>query len=43
MDPHSLINVEIQRYYQNEPQFNGVYSGDNLILKKRMGHIYNMC
>ena len=37
MDPHSLINVEIQRYYQNEPQFNGVYSGDNLILKKKNG------
>ena len=28
--PHPLINIEIQRYYQNEPRFNGVYSRDNL-------------
>ena len=27
---HSLINFEIQKYYQNEPIFNGVYSRDNL-------------
>lgn len=31
MESRPLINVEIQRYYQNEPQFNGFYSGDNLI------------
>ena len=30
MPPHPLINFEIQRYYQNEPKFNGVYSRDNL-------------
>ena len=23
-------NFEIQKYYQNEPRFNGVYSRDNL-------------
>ena len=23
---HSLINFEIQNYYQNEPKFNDVYS-----------------
>ena len=28
--PHSLTNIEIQEYYQNEPRFNGVYSRDNL-------------
>ena len=27
---HSLTNFEIQKYYQNEPRFNGVYSRDNL-------------
>ena len=29
--PHRLTNFEIQRYYQNEPRFNGgVFSSDNL-------------
>ena len=23
MPPHPLINFEIQKYYQNEPKFNG--------------------
>ena len=27
---HPLINFEIQRYYQNKPKFNGVYSRNNL-------------
>ena len=27
---HLLINFEIQKYYQNKPRFNGVYSRDNL-------------
>ena len=30
MPPHSLTNFEIQKYYQHEPRFNGVYSRDNL-------------
>ena len=30
MPPHPLTNFEIQKYYQNEPRFNGVYSRDNL-------------
>ena len=30
MPPHSLTNFEIQKYYQNEPTFNVVYSRDNL-------------
>ena len=28
MPPHPLTNFEIQKYYQNEPRFNGVYSKD---------------
>ena len=31
--PHLLKNFEIQRYYQNEPRFNGVVSRNNLPLK----------
>ena len=29
--PHPLINFEIEKYYQNEPRFNGIYSRDNLL------------
>ena len=28
--PHPLTNFEIQKYYQDEPRFNGVFSRDNL-------------
>ena len=28
--PHPLTNFEIQKYYQNEPRFNGVFSRDSL-------------
>ena len=30
MSPGSLTNFEIQKYYQNEPRFNGVFSRYNL-------------
>ena len=30
MHPHRLTDFEIQKYYQNKPRFNGVYSRDNL-------------
>ena len=30
MPPHPLTNFEIQKYYQNEPRFNDVYSQNNL-------------
>ena len=30
MPPHPLTNFEIQKYYQNEPKFNDVYSRNNL-------------
>ena len=36
MSPQPLTNFEIQKYYQNEPRFNAVFSGDNL--PKNMGH-----
>ena len=29
MPPHFLTNFEIQKSYQNEPKFNGVYSRNN--------------
>ena len=28
--PHLFTNLGIQKYYQNEPRFNGVYSRENL-------------
>ena len=28
--PHPLTSFEIQKYYENEPRFNRVYSRDNL-------------
>ena len=37
MPPHPLTNFEIQRYYQNEPKFNGVFSRNNLPLKIKDG------
>ena len=30
MPPHPLTNFETQKYYQNEPKFDGVYSRNNL-------------
>ena len=33
MPPHPLTNFEIQKYYQNEPRFNDVYSRNNLAEK----------
>ena len=30
MPPHPLTNFEIQKYYQNEPNFNDFYSRNNL-------------
>ena len=37
MPPHPLTNFEIQKYYQNEPKSNGVYSKDNLPNKIKDG------
>ena len=30
MLPHPLSNFEIQKYYQNDPKLNGVYSRNKL-------------
>ena len=30
MPPHPLKSFEIQKYYEEEPRFNGVFSGNNL-------------
>ena len=43
MPPHTLTNMEIQKYCQNEPRFNGVYSRDNLLNKIKDGaYIINL-
>ena len=30
MPPHPLTDFKLQKYYKNEPRFNGVYSRNNL-------------
>ena len=30
MPPNPLTNFEIQKYYENESRFNGVFSRDNI-------------
>ena len=35
MAPHPLTNFEIQKYNQNEPRFNGVFSRDDTPKKNR--------
>ena len=42
MPHHLLTNIEIQKYYQNEPKFNGVYSRDNLTEIKDGAYIINL-
>ena len=37
----NLTNFKIQRYYQNEPKFNGVYSRDNLLKIKDEVYVIN--
>ena len=37
MPSHPLTNFEIQKYYQNEWRFNGVYSRDNLFVEIKDG------
>ena len=32
MPPHPLTNFEIQKYYENEPRFNGAFLRNNLPL-----------
>ena len=43
MPPHPLTNFELQKYYQNEPKYNGFYSRDNLPNKIKDGiYIINL-
>ena len=42
MPPHPLINFEIQKYYQNQPRFNYVYSRDNLPKIKDGAYVINL-
>ena len=42
MPPHLLTNFEIQRYYQSDPRFNGVYPIDNLTEIKDRAYIINL-
>ena len=37
MLPYLLASFEIQKYYENEPRFNGVYSRNNLPKKIKDG------
>ena len=42
MPLHPLTNLEIQKYYHNEPRFNGVYSRDNLPKIKDGAYVINL-
>ena len=43
MLPHPLTNFKIQKYYKNEPRFNGVFSRNNLFKKiKDRAYIINL-
>ena len=42
MPPHPLTNFEIQKYYQNEPKINGVYSRNNLPKVKDGIYVINL-
>ena len=40
--PHNLTNFEVQKYYQNEPRFNGAYSRNNLPKLKHGAYAINL-
>ena len=42
MPTHRLTNFEIQKYYQNEPRFNRVYSRNNLPKIKDDAYVINL-
>ena len=42
MPLHPLVNFEMQRYYQNEPKRNGVYSRNNLPKIKDGAYVINL-
>ena len=37
MPPHPFRNFEIEKYYENEPRFNGAFSRDNMSKKIKYG------
>ena len=39
---HCLINFEIQKYYQNKPKFNDIYSRNDLPKIKDGAYIINV-
>ena len=41
MPSHPLTNFEIQKYYENEPKFNGAYSRNDLSKIKDRPNIVN--
>ena len=41
MPPHPLTNFQIQKFCQNEPKFNGVYSRNNLLKIKDGAYVIN--
>ena len=41
MPPYPLTNFEMQRYYQNKPSFNGVFSRNELPKTIKDGGIFN--
>ena len=42
MSPHPLTNFEIQKYYQNKPKFNSVYSRNNFAKIKDGTYLINL-
>ena len=42
MQPHPLASFEIQKYYQNGPTFNGVYSKNNLPKIRDEAYVKNL-
>ena len=42
MPSDPLTDFDIQKYYQNEPKFNGVYSRNNLFKIKDETYIINL-
>ena len=42
MPSHPLTSFELQKYYQNEPKFNGVYSRNNSPKIKDMAYVINL-
>ena len=42
MPLHTLTNFEIQKYYQNKPKFNDVYSRNNLPKIKDGAYVINL-